>query len=94
MSNSTVKDIRKQIKNVVQDLLPGILQQELSKAVFEQVVSTLKVQLAAMENDVKTSLEDMQQRQKDVLGYLVRQSTASSLPQPGEVVDKNVAKEE
>ena len=71
---SNIKDIRKQIKNVVQELLSDVLLAEVSKQVEKKVEDRVK----KLEEDTKESMRLMNERHKDVMGYLVRQVTTST----------------
>ncbi len=65
------KDLRKQLRNVIQEILPELLTAEVVKAIEKQVLE----RVTSIENDVKTTMREMTERQKDTLGYLVRQAT-------------------
>jgi hypothetical protein len=67
MSNNA-KDIRKQVRNVVQEILPELLASAL--------IAEIDKKLTAL---VLKRLDQIDQRQKDIQGYMVRQS-ASSMP--------------
>lgn len=67
------KDLRKQLRNVIQALLPELLTNEILSAIREQNHKEIK----KIEEDVKKTMHEMNERQKDTLGYLVRQSTVS-----------------
>ena len=90
MSNPA-KDIRKQLKPVVKDLLPEALSEAFVQAVFERVIAVLNPRLNKMERDVKTALDTMDSRQKDALSYLIRQATEAAQPK---VVETVIKKEE
>lgn len=79
MSDKNFKAIRKQLRNVVRELLPEVLTEELKTSVAKDLSDELRVRLTSLETDVRNTMRDMTERQKDTLGYLVRQAT---LPQP------------
>ena len=70
----TPKDIRKQVKNVAQDLLNEALIQEVLAKVTKHVDSRLD----AMNAHVRSQLEAMDKRAKETQAYLVRQVTGAS----------------
>ena len=75
MSNP-LKDLRKQLKNIVQDLLPSMLTEELHKAQYAKLSSELQARMDSVERHVKETMHEMNNRNKDVQSYLVRQVTA------------------
>ena len=58
-----IKAIRGQLRQIAQELLPTLLTQEIVKSAFEQLRKHIDKQLAVMD-----------QRQKDILAYSIRQS--------------------
>lgn len=70
-----VKLIRKQIKNVLDTLLPSMLNEALATDIKEQLSKEFQLRLSVIEKSIKDSLEKIDQRSKDSLGYLIRQST-------------------
>jgi hypothetical protein len=64
MSNQA-KDLRKQLRNVVQEVLPELLQSELVKAVEQK-----------LRKEMNDRLNLIDKRQKDIQGYVVRQSNS------------------
>ena len=64
-----VKELRKSLRNVVQELLPNLLLQELEKALYKSLEAKIKL----MDEHVRQELNSMTERQKDTLSYLVRQ---------------------
>ena len=88
-----IKELRNQLRNVVKDLLPEILTQALVQKVRDEIVVSLRPQLAKLEKDVKTSLEAIDARSKQSMGFVVRQAAGIALPQAGETVPE-IKKEE
>lgn len=70
MSQSQVKELRKQIRNVVQELLPEILTAEL----FQQLAKTNQEVLSRIKRDIEKTLSDIDGRQKDVQSFIMRES--------------------
>lgn len=64
----TPKDIRKQVRNVVQEILPSVLTQEQFKELNKHIDERLKL----LEATVKKQMHEMNERHKDTMGYLVR----------------------
>lgn len=59
MSNNP-KDLRKQLRNVVQEILPEVLTSEL---------------IAALKKEINAYLDKIDERQKNISSYIVRNST-------------------
>jgi ribosomal protein L9 len=68
---SNPKELRKALRNVVQELLPQMLTVEMEKAIYK----SLEAQIKQIEENAKSQLKEMQERQKDTLSYLIRQVT-------------------
>lgn len=64
-----VKELRSQLRNVVQELLPNMILQEIEKALYKSLEQKIKL----MDEHVRKELNAMTERQKDTLGYLARQ---------------------
>lgn len=67
MSQSTLKDLRKQIRNVARELLPEIMQHEL----YAMVEIKLRKELTER-------LDKIDRRQADIQSFLVRQTAVPS----------------
>lgn len=76
MSDKNVKDLRKQLKTVVADLLP----EALSSALFLKLQQENRQRLDQIEKMVKDTLERIDSRGKDVQSFIMRQ-VAESMPQ-------------
>ncbi len=83
MSDKSAKDIRKQLRNVVQDAMPQIVTEELGKAVHDALKSHIDKRLDAISKHIQTSLDALDQRSKDVQAFVIRQNTAQA-PAPKE----------
>lgn len=70
MSNSNVKDIRKQVRNVVQEVLPGVMTQEM----YVKLLTSMNERMDALEAQVKAKMQEIEERSKDVQSYLIRSS--------------------
>lgn len=72
MSSKDMKDLRKQLRNVVKEILPEILTQEQYLELKKHIDKNIK----NIEKIVKDSMHEMNNRQKDTLDYLVRNTVA------------------
>lgn len=68
MSAGNMKDLRKQLRTVVKELLPETTNNEQ----FKQLESMILARLNELEQKVKVQLSEMNTRHSDVMGYLVR----------------------
>lgn len=73
MSNHTAKELRKSLRNVVQDIMPEILTKEITASAFKQLRTEIQFQLKQIDTDIKKALKDMEDRQKDVQSMLLRE---------------------
>jgi hypothetical protein len=78
MGDRQVKDLRKQLKNVVEGLLPEVMQSVVVDAIMDDVGRRLK----SIEENVKKIMHEMNERQKDTMSYLVRQTTTVTTDKP------------
>lgn len=71
---SDAKDIRKQLKNVVKDELKSVVLAELKAEISREVTKELMAKLKALEDMIREKLTVIDERSKDTMSYLVRQS--------------------
>lgn len=71
---SNPKELRKQLRNVIQDMKDELLTQELSTAIEKKLYATINMRLTALENHVKSTLDQIDNRSKDLQSYVLRQS--------------------
>ena len=72
------KEVRKQLRRLMVEVLPEVLKDALVEAVQNKVMTDAQLRLKKIEQEVKTTLEALDKRQQETLGYLVRQvSTAA-----------------
>lgn len=64
-----VKELRAQLRNIVQEILPSLLTKELENALYKNLEAKFKL----TDEHVRKELSAMTERQKDTLSYLVRQ---------------------
>ena len=72
MSDKGLRDLRKQLRNVVLDLLPEVLNSELVTAANKDVTAKLESRLDAIQKHLMTTLSQIEQRQKDTQTYVMR----------------------
>jgi hypothetical protein len=77
MSGSNVKDLRRQVRNVVQETLPELLQSEVFKGLYDQLEKELMSQIEGIRVQIKTTLETIDQRSKDVQSFILKQVQTS-----------------
>lgn len=70
MSNS--KDIRKQIRNVLQAEMEVILKQETAEAISKELKAHIDTRLNAIAKHLKDTLDAIEERTKDVQAYMLR----------------------
>lgn len=90
MSDKQYKRLRKAIKNVTQDLLPQILVNETVAAIEKTVTAHVNQRLDGITQHVKTTLDKIDERSKDVQSYVVRNAPIEQAPQasPIDVITK------
>lgn len=73
---SNPKELRKQLRNVVQEILPEIL----TKEVISVIQAELNKKILEIETSTKKTMHEMNERHKDTMGYLVRSVTTVKKP--------------
>ncbi len=76
MSNNA-KDLRKQLKNLVKEELPVVVTTEL----YVSLKSHIDVKIKEIEDNVKKTLHEINERHKDTMSYLVRQVSSPKKPE-------------
>lgn len=69
MGQKHTKELRSQLRIIVKELLPEIITSEYHAELMKLITSRLDL----IDKNTKSMLEEMTNRQKDVLGLLVRQ---------------------
>lgn len=64
--SSELKELRSQLRNVVKELLPEVLTAEVLMKIINE-------RLDKIERDNKAVMQEMNERHKNTMGYLVRQ---------------------
>lgn len=81
MSDSNFKTIRKQLRNIVQELLPNLLKQEIVDAIKKEVADQMSNRMEAIAVNVRESLDKIGEDQKKFQEFATRQlSLAAPLP--------------
>lgn len=75
-NSSALKDLRKQLTNVVSSMLPQILTEVLVKALHKSLMEDLAKRVGAIERHVKDTMTEVNNRSKDTQSYLVRAVSA------------------
>ena len=82
------KVIRGQLRQIALELLPELLTEELRGKLFQSLQTEIGARLSKFENNVKETLTALEDRQKDTLGYLVRQvSTPANKATDGDLAE-------
>lgn len=69
MSDSNIKDIRKQLRNVAKESMD----QEFGQALYNKVMLEVQKKLIEIQKDIQLRLQAMDDRHKDTMQYLIRQ---------------------
>lgn len=74
MSDSNVKFLRRQVRNVAQELAPTLITNELLVELEKKLAARLEDRLDKISAYIKTTLETIDARSKEVQSYVVRNS--------------------
>lgn len=77
MGDRQVKELRKQLRNVVEEILPEVLKSSTVDAIMDEVGKRMR----GIEDHVKQIMGEMNERNKDTNGYLIRQAAAMNAAQ-------------
>lgn len=88
------KDLRKQLKNVVQDMLPEALSAEISEKRHKELQVMISARLEGLERLVREKLEAIDSRAKDLHSLMTRAALAgapvpTSMEQPSVISEDN-----
>lgn len=67
-----LKDLRKQLRNVVLDLLPSMLVKEMEEAIYTKLIARMNERMDFIEKNAKASLKHVEDNQKEMHSYIVR----------------------
>lgn len=70
---SNPKELRKQLRNVVQEQLPELLKTEVIEAIDKKLTEDENNRLTKVEDFVKTELKKMNDRAKEIHGFMIRE---------------------
>lgn len=85
---SNPKELRKQLRNVVQELLPELLKKELTEAMFKTLMEHLNNRMDFVSASAKDSIAKIDERQKEMHSYVVRQINLAVAPATKPEADK------
>lgn len=74
------KILRGQLRQIVKEILPDLLTAEMKSKMHEELRVEVQKRLDNVTKNVKETLDTIDQRSKDVQGYLVRQTTQVAVP--------------
>lgn len=69
-----IKELRNQLRQIAKE----ILDEEMAKAIEAKVTARVDARLDAIEKHIKSVLEGIDSRQKDMQSYVMRQAAASA----------------
>jgi hypothetical protein len=70
--SSSIKDMRKQLKNVVQECLGDVLKDEMSVALKKELTAHIDKRLTDISRHMETMLDAIDKRSRDVSSSLLR----------------------
>lgn len=68
-----VKFIRGQVRQIVKEELPVVMSAELKSALYAEIKAAVTHQLTQISQQVSESLKGMEERQKDIQNFIMRQ---------------------
>lgn len=80
MNGKQVKLLRGQIRNVVKELFPEVMTLEMAETVRKELSKRIDEHFDILSKQVKTSLEEINDRTKKTQDFLVRATTPNSAP--------------
>lgn len=75
MSDRNFKEIRKQLRNVVREILPEVMASEAVSMIDRKVDSRLE----GIQIQVRNTLQEIDQRSKDVQSFVIRQLASAGI---------------
>ena len=75
MSDRNFKEIRKQLRTVVRELLPEVLKSEVVTASMADIKTQTDERLNRIADHIQSTLESMDKRQSDIQSYILRNTT-------------------
>ncbi len=81
MSEKNVKFLRGQVRQVVKELLPQVLNAEAIQSMNKDLISRVDTRLASLTDMVKSTLDQIDQRSQDMQSYVVRNVAVPAAPE-------------
>lgn len=78
MSDKNSKELRKQLRNVVQEIIPELLTRELCEAVYAKVRNDIMERLSGIDKQVTSTLEGINERAQNFQGFVMREMATAS----------------
>lgn len=78
MSDRNIKALRGQIRQIVKEMLPEILAQELVASANKESMTKVETRLNDITKYIKTTLDGIDSRSKEVQAYVVRNSAPAA----------------
>lgn len=75
---SDAKIIRGQLRQIVKEELENVMLAEMRVVISRQITAEMMKKLSALEDMIREKLTVIDERSKDTMGYLVRQSTQAA----------------
>jgi hypothetical protein len=82
MNDREIKEVRKQLRKIVEDLLPQILNDAFVKSIDKTVNANLDTRLAEITKHVAATLDKLDKRSQEINSYVVR-NTVPHAPTKG-----------
>ena len=79
MSNDA-KVMRKQLRNITQDVLPELLRSEVFKGLYSQLEAEMKKELNRIHAEITDSILRIDERSRDIQQYLLNEATRNHTP--------------
>lgn len=83
MSDRDFKEIRKQLRTVVKELLAETIKEELKSQAYKELELKIHAELTKVAGQVKMTLDSVDKRSKDVQDFVLRQSAKNTIVSGG-----------
>lgn len=90
MNSKDTKDIRKQLRNVVKEIMPEVMKSQLGETLLKELTTVLNIKMRDLETQVRTALQNIDNRAKDLQSLMLREMVAKSTPVPEQELEKIV----
>lgn len=71
-----IKQIRGQLRQIAKELLPTVLAQEVAQEIYKTLSREIAGKLQAIDADVKEGLKRIEDKQKDIQSFIMREVIA------------------